>query len=100
MIKSGHTSYGLGKNLNWICKDCGVTYFKSADFNGHLCQQKKNRHNIDPDVQPVKYTRKTVDKQIHKEAKKWSLPIMYSVAFEEKWCLPGDYLLLLLSILF
>ena len=88
VLNSKHTNYGLGRQI-WNCQGCGRNDFKCArDFERHLCNQKKNRIYA-LDVEPTKYTRKKTHKQIHIQARKWSASIIYDVAFEEKWCLPG-----------
>ena len=86
---SKHTDYGIGKKVLWNCGMCETEYPLSRDFQKHLCQQKKSCRPMDAGLQPVRYTKKPITKKIYQEAKKWSLPVMYGVAFEEKWCLPG-----------
>ena len=87
---SKHTDYGIGKTVLWNCGVCETEYPSSRDFQKHLCQQKKSRRPMDAGLQPARYTNKPITKKIYQEAKKWSLPVMYGVAFEEKWCLPGN----------
>ena len=90
VLRSDHTNYGLGK-LIWNCQGCDRNDFgQKSKFERHFCFQKKVRQYT-PDVQPVKYTRKRTHKQIYQQAKKWSPSVMYDVAFEEKWSLPGLY---------
>ena len=85
-----HSNYGLGKQI-WSCQGCDRNDFGAqSKFERHLCFRKKDRQYT-PDVQPVKYTRKRTHKQIYQQAKKWSPSVIYDVAFEEKWSLPGLY---------
>ena len=87
---SGHTNYGLGWQI-WNCKGCGRDDFENErNFERHLCNQKKNTLRA-PGIEPTKYTQKKPHKQIYMQAKKWSASIIYDVAFEEKWSLPGLY---------
>ena len=83
-----HTDYSLGKSL-WDCKKCGNSYTRKEQFENHPCERLKARDSDDP---AVKYTRKGTEKKIHREAKIWTASVMYEVAFEENWCLPGTYL--------
>ena len=76
----------------WNCKVCGKSFLRKRDHERHPCFQKKTVHP-GPDGEsrhPVRYTRKPVAKNIHKQAKLWSASVMFGVAYEEKFCLPGN----------
>ena len=88
---SKHDEYGQGKQ-NWYCGGCETGYKWEKAFIDHPCFKKKTRQ-LDPNgVQRhvVRYTKKKVTKNIHKQAKLWSLSVMFGVAYEEKFCLPGN----------
>ena len=91
IARSTHSTYGCGKDL-WHCNDCDKTYPQKSAFDSHPCQKLKFARPLADGiaVAPTKYRMKTTDKQLHKEAKLWSPAIMYGVAYEEKWCLPGN----------
>ena len=87
---SKHDEFGMGKQ-NWYCKGCEAGYAQERKFINHPCFTKKTRH-LDPNGVPghvVKYTKKKTNKNIHKQAMLWSASVMFGVAYEEKFCLPG-----------
>ena len=91
LLRNTHGEYGLGKQ-NWYCGGCETGYTRESHFIGHPCSKKKTRQ-VDPNGVPmhvVRYTKKKVTKNIHKQAKLWSLSVMFGVAYEEKFCLPGN----------
>ena len=88
---SKHDEYGQGKQ-NWYCGGCETGYTRELPFVNHPCSKKKTRQ-LDPNGVPrhvVRYTKKKVTKNIHKQAMLWSLSVMFGVAYEEKFCLPGN----------
>ena len=87
---SKHDEHGQGQQ-NWYCGGCETGYTRESRFVDHPCSKKKTRQ-VDPNGVPrhvVRYTKKKVTKNIHKQAKLWSLSVMFGVAYEEKFCLPG-----------
>ena len=86
-----HGEYGLGKQ-NWYCKGCETGYERESTFTNHPCLKKKTRQP-EPQGVPrhvVRYTKKRATKNIHKQAMLWSASVMFGVAYEEKFCLPGE----------
>ena len=64
---------------------------QESKFINHPCFKKKTRQ-LDPNGVPrhvVRYTQKKTNKNIHKQARLWSASVMFGVAYEEKFCLPG-----------
>ena len=93
LVRNSRHDEHATRTQNWYCGGCETGYTRESPFVNHPCSKKKTRQ-LDPNGVPrhvVRYTKKKVTKNIHKQAKLWSLSVMFEVAYEEKFCLPGNY---------